>query len=133
MEGKGTMNSNNPLSQDITRTTLQVLFIGMLIAAGLWILSPFLTSIIWATMIVVTTWPVLLALQARLRNKRGLAVAVMTVLLLLIIVVPFSLVIAAIIAKAGDIVAWVKSLAAFTVPPPKPFWRPSASSFPQGS
>jgi len=121
MEGKGTMNSNNPVSQDITRTTLQVLFIGMLIAAGVWILSPFLTSIIWAAMIVVTTWPVLLALQARLRNKRGLAVAVMTVLLLLIIVVPLSLAIAAIIAKAGDIVAWVKSLAAFTVPPP-PEW-----------
>ena len=93
----------------------------MLIAAGVWILSPFLTSIIWAAMIVVTTWPALLALQARLRNKRGPAVALMTVLLLLIIVVPLSLAIAAIIAKAGDIVAWVKSLAAFTVPPP-PEW-----------
>jgi predicted PurR-regulated permease PerM len=121
MEGKGTMNSKSPVSQDVTRLTLQVLFIGMLIAAAVLILRPFLVSIIWAAIIVVTTWPALLALQARLRNKRGLAVAVMTVLLLLIIVVPFSLAIAAIIAKADDIVAWVKSLAAFTVPPP-PEW-----------
>ena len=115
------MNSNNPVSQDVTHTTLQVLFIGMLIAAAAWILSPFLTPIIWATMIVVTTWPALLALQARLGNKRGLAVAVMTIMLLLIIVVPFSLAIAAIIGRADDLVAWVKSLAAFTVPPP-PEW-----------
>ena len=115
------MNSKSPVPQDVTRLTLQVLFIGMLIAAAVLILRPFLVSSIWAAIIVVTTWPALLALQARLSNKRGLAVAVMTVLLLLIIVVPFSLAIAAIIAKAGDIVAWVKSLAAFTVPPP-PEW-----------
>jgi len=121
MEGKGTMNSKGPMSQDVTRLTLQVLCIGMLIAAGVLILRPFLVSFIWAAIIVVTTWPALLALQARLGNKRGLAVAVMTVLLLLIIVVPFSLAIAAIIANADDIVAWVKSLAAFTVPPP-PEW-----------
>ena len=124
MEGKGTMNNKSPVSQDVTRLTLQVLCIGMLITAGALILRPFLVAFIWAAIIVVTTWPSLLALQAKLGDKRGRAVAVMTVLLLLIIVVPFSLAIAAIIANAGDIVAWVKSLAAFTVPPP-PDWLKS--------
>ena len=38
------------------------------------------------------TWPVLLAIQARLWGKRGLAVAVMTIVLLLFLVVPFWLV-----------------------------------------
>jgi predicted PurR-regulated permease PerM len=73
---------------DVTRATLAVLFIGMLIAACFWILLPFLISILWATTIVVTTWPVMLGLQARLRGKRWLAVTGMTVLLLLALSVP---------------------------------------------
>jgi predicted PurR-regulated permease PerM len=107
--------------QDVTRTTLQVLSIGILISAVAWIISPFVTSIIWAGMIVVTTWPVLLALQARVKNKRWLAVAIMTAALLLVVVLPILLAIAAIINGADDAYTWVKSLSTFTVPPP-PEW-----------
>jgi predicted PurR-regulated permease PerM len=110
-----------PLSLDVTRTTLAVLFIGGLIAASFWIVRPFISSFIWATMIVVATWPVLLILQARLGGRRGLAVLVMTVGLLLILVVPFWLAIDTIIERTDDIIAWFKSLAAFSVPPP-PEW-----------
>jgi predicted PurR-regulated permease PerM len=106
---------------DVTRTTLAVLFIGTLIAACFWILLPFLTAILWATTIVVTTWPVLLGLQARLWGKRWLAVTAMTVLLLLVIVVPFSLAVSTIVDKVGDIADLGKSLAAFTIPSP-PAW-----------
>jgi predicted PurR-regulated permease PerM len=106
---------------DVTRTTLAVLFIGTLIAACFWIFLPFLTSFLWATMIVVTTWPVLLGLQARFRGKRWLAVTVMTVLLLLLLIVPFSLAVATIVDKVGNVADLGKSLAAFTIPPP-PGW-----------
>ena len=106
---------------DVTRATLAILFIGTLIAACFWIFLPFLTSFLWATMIVVTTWPVLLGLQARFRGKRWPAVAVMTVLLLLVIIVPFSLAVATIVDRVGDIEALRKSLAAFTIPSP-PGW-----------
>lgn len=109
------------VSQDVTRTTLQILFIGILISAVTWIIRPFVTSIIWAGMIVVTTWPILLVLQERLKNKRWLAVAIMTVVLLLVVVVPILLAIAAIIKGADDAYIWVKSLSAFTMPPP-PEW-----------
>jgi predicted PurR-regulated permease PerM len=109
------------VSHDVTRTTLQVLSIGILISAVAWIIRPFLTSIIWAGMIVVTTWPILIALQARLKNKRWLAVAIMTVALLLVVVIPILLAIAAIIKGADDGYAWVKSLSTFTVPSP-PEW-----------
>ena len=44
--------NNVPLSRDITRLILGVLFIGVLIAASFWILRPFLLALIWATMIV---------------------------------------------------------------------------------
>ncbi|OPY81170.1 MAG: putative inner membrane protein [Syntrophorhabdus sp. PtaU1.Bin153] len=109
------------VAQDVTRTTLHVLFIGILISAVAWIIRPFVTSMIWAGMIVVTTWPLLLVLQARLKNKRWVAVAIMTTALLLVVVVPIMLAIVAIIKGADDAYAWVKSLSTFTVPAP-PEW-----------
>jgi predicted PurR-regulated permease PerM len=109
------------IQRDLTRTVLAVLFIGGLIGFSFWILPPFLGAIVWATMIVVATWPMLLGLQARLWGKRGLAVTVMTLVLLSVLVVPFSLAIGAIVANADEIVSWARSLASFKVPPP-PGW-----------
>jgi predicted PurR-regulated permease PerM len=106
---------------DVTRTTFQVLAIGILICAVVWIIHPFVTPLIWAAMIVVTTWPILLALQARLKNKRWIAAAIMTVALLLVVVVPVLLAIAAIIKGADDGYIWVKSLSTYTMPP-SPEW-----------
>jgi predicted PurR-regulated permease PerM len=115
------INKNVAAYRDVTRITLTVLFIGTLIAAGFWVMKPFLTALIWATIIVVATWPLLLKLQAWLWNKRGLAVAVMTVILLLLLVIPLFLSIVAIIDSADEIAAWVKSLGTLTIPP-MPEW-----------
>jgi predicted PurR-regulated permease PerM len=49
-------------SSDLTRTTLGVLFICVLIAGCLWVMRPFLSSLLWATMIVIATWPFFLKL-----------------------------------------------------------------------
>jgi predicted PurR-regulated permease PerM len=114
-------NMNISAPQDITRTTLIVLFIGMLIAASFWVVRPFVSAFIWATMIVVATWPLLLALQARLWGRRWLAVAVMTLVLLLALIVPLSLAVATIVGSAEEIAAKARSLASFTVPP-TPDW-----------
>ena len=109
------------LSRDLTRTILAVLFIGGLIVASFWILQPFLAAIIWATMIVVSTWPLMLAIQARLWGRRGLAVTVMTVALLLTFVAPFSAAIGTIVANADEIASWAKGLKGLTIPAP-PDW-----------
>ena len=106
------------LQRDLTRTTLAVLFIGALIAASFWILRPFLPALVWATMIVVATWQLMLWVQARLWNKRALAVTVMTVGLLLVLVVPLSLAVSTIVDNADEIAAWAKSLTSFKIPPP---------------
>ena len=111
----------SPIKQDLTRTTLSVLFIGGLIVATLWILAPFLPSIIWATMIVVATWPVMLRVQHRLWGRRSLAVLVMTLLVLLLFVVPLLLAIATILGNAENIKEWLSSLSEFHVPP-TPAW-----------
>ena len=76
---------------DIARIVFAVLFIGGLIAFSFWILKPFLFATLWATTIVVATWPVMLLVQARLWNRRWLAVVVMTGILLLVFIVPFTI------------------------------------------
>jgi predicted PurR-regulated permease PerM len=84
-------------------------------------LWPFLPAVIWATTLVVATWPVMLRVQRQLWNRRGLAVAVMTIALLLIFVLPFWLAIATITQHFDRIVGWATSLAKFQLPPP-PHW-----------
>ena len=106
---------------DLTRTTLAVLFIGGLIAASFWVLRPFLPAVVWATMVVVATWPLMLRAQSYLWNKRALAVTVMTLALLLVFVVPLSLAIATIVRNANRVVDATRRLATLSVPPP-PEW-----------
>jgi predicted PurR-regulated permease PerM len=105
-----------PWQQDLTRTTLGVLLIFALIAAAFWILRPFLPAAIWATMIVVATWPLMKRVQANLWNKRFLAVIVMTILLLLVFVLPFSLAVRTIIHNSDRLVVWAESLNSFVMP-----------------
>lgn len=106
---------------DLTRTLLAILFIGLLGAGSLWVLSPFLPALAWAAMFVVATWPLLLWLQAHLGNRRSLAVIAMVVLLLLVLVLPFLLAIKTVAEHAGDIAALPGMLAKVTLPPP-PEW-----------
>jgi predicted PurR-regulated permease PerM len=107
--------------QDLTRSTLAVLLIVALIAASFWILRPFLPAAVWATMIVVATWPLMLRVQRRLWNRRALAVAVMTVVLLLVFVVPLSLAAGTILKNTDKFAAWAQSIASFTMPA-QPDW-----------
>ena len=113
--------TNRPISRDLTRITLGVLFIGVLMAASFWILRPFLLALIWATMIVVATWPIMLRFQGWFAGKRWLAVVLMSLSLLLVFIVPFSLAVGTIVGHADQISGWAKGLAVYSLPPP-PDW-----------
>jgi predicted PurR-regulated permease PerM len=106
---------------DPARVTLGVIFVAGMIVASFWVLRPFLLAAVWASMIVVTTWPLMRRVQSSLWGRRGLAVAVMTMLLLLVLIVPLALALGAIVTHADEIARWVQSLASRTVPPP-PGW-----------
>ena len=107
---------------DLTRTTFAVLFIGLLIAASLWILRPFLGPAIWATTVVVATWPLMLRVQRRLFGRRSLAVAVMSLLLLLLLVVPLTLAILTLVSNADRIADWARLVTTMHVPDRPPDW-----------
>ena len=108
-------------ARDIVRTTLGVLFIGLLIVSCLWILRPFIAATIWATMLVVATWPVLLWFERRLWRRRSLAVVVMSLLMLLLFVVPLMLAIGTIVSHSDILLGKAKELAGSPLPHP-PAW-----------
>jgi predicted PurR-regulated permease PerM len=113
------METNRPV--DLARVTFQLLTLGALIATSFWILRPFLVALTWASMIVVATWPLLLHAQAWLGGRRGPAVAVMTLALLLVLVVPLYFGVSAIIDNGKRIADWSSALATITLPEP-PTW-----------
>jgi len=106
---------------DVTRATLAVLFILSMVAGCFWILRPFLTGILWAVVIVVATWPLLLSLESHLHGRRWAAVTIMTFALLMVFVLPLTLAVLEIVNRGDEIVSWFGSLSAFTIPPP-PEW-----------
>jgi predicted PurR-regulated permease PerM len=108
-------------TRDLTRTTLAILCILLLIALSLWVLRPFLAAAVWATMIVVATWPLLKSLEQHLGGRRGLAVTGMTLAMLLLLVIPLWLAIDTIATHAGTVTNLVKELAAKGLPQP-PDW-----------
>ena len=110
-----------PSRTDLPRTTLGVLFILALISSTVWILLPFLAAIIWASMIVVATWPMMRQLQTWLWGRRNLAIAVITTAWLLVVVVPLLLVTHTVVSNAGTIVEWATRVPSLTMPPP-PAW-----------
>ena len=107
--------------REVARITLSVLTIGALILGSLWILRPFLGAVIWATMVVVATWPTLTWLQERLWGRRWIATTLMTSTLLLVFVVPLSLAIVTIVMEADRLIAWGKQLAGLEMSTPPEF------------
>lgn len=112
--------TTKPVRGELTRMVLSVLLIAILIAASFWILRPFLLSAVWAVMIVVATWPLMLKVQAMVK-RRAFAVIAMTGAMLLIFVVPLLLAIQALVGNMDAITRWLKSLPTWVIPPP-PEW-----------
>jgi predicted PurR-regulated permease PerM len=73
---------------ELARIMLLVITIGLLLVSSLWILTPFIGALAWATMIVVSTWPILLKVQQSAGGRRWVAVVVMTIVALATFVVP---------------------------------------------
>jgi predicted PurR-regulated permease PerM len=118
------MNRPDRKDGDLARIVLGVLTIGGLMAATFWILYPFLGAIIWAIMIVVATWPMMLGLQRCVGNRRWIAVTIMSIALLLVLIVPLMAAVGTVISHVDDIVAWARGLRDFKLPPP-PSWLTS--------
>jgi predicted PurR-regulated permease PerM len=109
------------------------------------VLQPFLPALVWGTMVVIATWPLMRAVEARLGGHRGPAVAVMTIVFLLVFVAPLWSAVSVIVEHTDKVASISKSFAVMKVPPPPDwlsripfagsriteFWNELASSTPE--
>jgi predicted PurR-regulated permease PerM len=77
------------------------------VAALLWgvlaVLRPFLSAIIWAAIIVVATWPIMLHVQRLIGGYRGLAVAAMSSGLFVAVVGPVALLLGTLVTRLPEL------------------------------
>ncbi len=106
---------------DLVRAVLGIMFIAALTAASFWIMRPFLGAIIWATMIAVSTWPIMRKLEKWMFGKRWAAVTVMTLGLLAVIALPAALTVLAVADNVDEVKAFVERLPTSEIPP-APEW-----------
>jgi predicted PurR-regulated permease PerM len=110
-----------PGSADVTHITLAVLCIAVLAAATFQVISPFLTAILWAGIISITAWPLVLRLDAALGRGRGLTVTIITLAILLVMFVPLVLAIGTIVDNAQNIGEQIRLIQSLELPP-APAW-----------
>ena len=112
---------NQQSQPDILRATILILIILVLLVASLWTMMAFIGPLVWATAIVVATWPLLKWVQRHVGNSRALATTVMTLVMLVIFVVPFWAALGAILDASVDGVEVVRSYLKNGLGPP-PDW-----------
>ena len=104
------------MPRDLARNTLAIMFIAGLLAGSFAIIQPFLAATVWATTLVIASWPVMLRVQSVLGGRRGPAVAVMTLVLVMIVLIPLWLAITTIVGQSDRIAALIDALPDFHLP-----------------
>jgi len=116
-----TTMTSSPRPLDLPRVTLAIVALATLILGTAWVMRPFVLALVWAAMIAVATWPILLWFQRRFGGRRGPAVAVMVLVLLAFLVVPLYLGISTIVENSDRLVEAVKGGLERPLPDP-PGW-----------
>ncbi|MFT3735456.1 MAG: AI-2E family transporter YdiK [Rhodocyclaceae bacterium] len=102
--------TQSPKVSELTRILIAIGLLGLLLVGCFWVLRPFLPGLLWGSMIVVASWPLMLRLQTLLGGRRMLAVAGMTTGLVLCVVLPLLMSVMTLINNAGELVDWVSTL-----------------------
>lgn len=79
-----------------------------LLGGCLLVLRPFLSAMLWAAVLSFTTWPIFKRVLWLVRGHRTLAALLMALLMILIVLVPFALIAAAVSDNVRDLTAAVK-------------------------
>ena len=97
-------------------TALSLLVLGVVL-----VMRPFFTSLLWATVLTFSTWPLYLRLRRRLGGPRSLSALVMTVVLAAAFVLPLALLSRTIASNAAHAIDLVRGVLDHG-PPDPPEW-----------
>jgi predicted PurR-regulated permease PerM len=94
---------------------IAALFLGCIL-----VLRPFISALLWAAILCLATWPIYETLARRLGGRRTLAAFLMTLILLLVLFLPFVLVGFSYADNIRDAIQWINRFSgdtAFDTPP----------------
>jgi len=95
--------------------------IGAIVVGCVFVLRPFILPILWASILCFATWPLYELLLKWLHGRHNLAAGLMTVILLLVLFVPFFVVGLTFTDSIRSIIEWLNSHKEASLPPP-PDW-----------
>src|SRR5438270_11698679 len=110
------MSSKQPtrIDQMLTLAVLALLIVGCFL-----VLQPFITAVVWAAILCVTSWPLFSRLRKRFHD--WFAALVMLVLITVALFAPFVIVGATIADSAEAVASWARSVLEEGAPEP-PLW-----------
>jgi len=89
MENKSQTTSNSGLNfNPVIHYTLQLVALSLLLVWCFYILQPFITPLVWATVLSTTLYPAHSFLRAKLGNRNGWSAGILTLIMLLVIIGP---------------------------------------------
>jgi predicted PurR-regulated permease PerM len=103
------------------RKALGLTLLFALVAGCLAVLHPFVVAILWAAILVVTTWPIYHWVEGRLNGRRSLAAGLMTLGLAVVMLLPLVVLGAQLTENVLQLTETVRSAMASGAPPP-PAW-----------
>jgi predicted PurR-regulated permease PerM len=80
----------------------------LLVIGCLWVLAPFITAILWAALLCLSTWGLYVRVLALSGNRRSLAALVMTLTIAAVAVVPFVIVGESLADNVSDVVLVIR-------------------------
>jgi predicted PurR-regulated permease PerM len=95
--------------------------IGAIVVGCGFVLQPFVLSILWAAILCFATWPLYELMLKWLHGRHNLAAGLMTVILLLVLFIPFLVVGLTFTDRIQSVVEWLNSNREASFPPP-PEW-----------
>ncbi|NIH41189.1 MAG: AI-2E family transporter YdiK [Buchnera aphidicola (Periphyllus aceris)] len=98
----------NPKNKmDLSQIIVMTVSIASIIIASFYIVYPFLKSLFWASMIVISTWPIFLKLENFLNRKRHLSIFLIILSLLLLFFFPIFLFLHSLIENGIIFINWI--------------------------
>jgi predicted PurR-regulated permease PerM len=98
-----------------------LVFIGVIVAGCLFVLQPFASVILWAAIVCFATWPLYQLLLKWLRRRRNLAAGLMTIVLSLVLFIPFLVISLTFTDNVRSAIGWLESHLEAGLPQP-PGW-----------
>ncbi|CAL4319111.1 Putative transport protein YdiK [Buchnera aphidicola (Chaitophorus populicola)] len=92
---------------DLFKTIILSVSIFIVIIASFYVIRPFIQSFFWASIIVISTWPILLYIQNFFGNKKYLSIFFMVFFLLLSFFIPFFIIISSVFNNSFYLISYI--------------------------